>query len=401
MQRQYDPEIIAIIEELAQEASLYANVHIKEGTTQLVNNNYSIEKVNSLYSGVEDLRAAVDSYQESLDRLEQNKDIAKFTNFSELSKKLSLGNCWEMAALALEYIHYALTKKEQDIQKQLDALSDLKETQRQEYTKLKETLHKLEIAKTLHINASVFNIKNGNHVFLVVGIGNITNSKNWDDATFISDPWSKKVYKAIDYPKQLQNFNFYFDRWENRYINQLEPLKPYHRLEPYFQYNLRSLQLRESSLYKNELRFVFNKKIDIILDAMHNLNIALVKIQHRLKKEYGIENSKYKIITAKIEALATSATNIRNFKLASIDEEQSYQQIEQGLRAQLNKAIDASRTLCEFTPQEVSDLNQYQKKKREAVLKFFGVAPTTKTKTKEALQTFNDVVIGKLSRHQH
>ncbi|WED42373.1 hypothetical protein [Legionella cardiaca] len=114
----------------------YAREFIVEGSTQLINNSYLIDKKKSLSEAAKAIREK--SQEMASSRLEFDYYAYEFYQSIECSKKYSIGNCNELAELALDYIaHYAP-----------------------------------------HIHAEVFQLLGGNHVVLVVGRQKIATREN-------------------------------------------------------------------------------------------------------------------------------------------------------------------------------------------------------------------------------
>lgn len=101
--------------------------------------------------------------------LENNAQVNFITKQVDMAKKYSVGNCTEIALIAMEYI----------------ATHDDK------------------------ISAELFEIAGGDHVFLVVNRDPKSDSHDpltWGDSAYICDPWANKVYPAKEYLKELKNF---------------------------------------------------------------------------------------------------------------------------------------------------------------------------------------------------
>lgn len=161
---------------IANQAKQAARTFILEGFTQLQNNDYSSEKRASLVKGVRDMRTLIHSLSQDLD---------DFYYTVEWSKKLSLGNCYEGACIALDYV----------------------------------------ITHEPFVRAEIYEIKGGDHIFLVIGRTPHTNPEDpttWNDEVYICDPWANKVYPARKYLTELKNYVMKGSSRSGHYTNQIE-----------------------------------------------------------------------------------------------------------------------------------------------------------------------------------
>jgi len=91
----------------ADEAKNYARDRIKKGNTQLENNNLSETYFDFLREGMSDTRDIWDQKTKEtmvLDPLEKNPNLASYETIISITSKYSLGNCYELAAQALDYV---------------------------------------------------------------------------------------------------------------------------------------------------------------------------------------------------------------------------------------------------------------------------------------------------------
>jgi hypothetical protein len=138
------------LEEIAIAAKEYAQKYIRKSYTQLENNNLPEINQLALHTSILDIRDEINGVID-FDSLSYEKEI-------EIIQKYSLGNCREMARLALYYvlIHHP------------------------------------------NIFAQICYIEDGDHVFLIVG----------EDETkaFICDPWSNEIYYFSEWRDKLKNY---------------------------------------------------------------------------------------------------------------------------------------------------------------------------------------------------
>lgn len=247
-----------INEEIAKEAMDYALIHIRMGCTQVTNNNLGDIYRASLNKGITDLRAGSRYLKETMKlipALNRSFDISMMEFFStiEMCKKYSLGNCYELAFMALDYMMNLPTE----------------------------------------INAEIFNIKGGDHVFLVIGRAEGSDPKDpmtWGKNAYFCDPWAQKVFAASNYLTELKNFQ----RINN--MNQMEDFNPHkHTLK----------QLRKINAKNIKAAVVeYNKKLDSTLKfAIDILKKDLLDILETLDSKYGDNDKKHIIVKQLIKKL--------------------------------------------------------------------------------------------------
>lgn len=209
-------------------ACRYARQIVLKSASAIESNDLPDDKFAMLRAGVEQMRAVVSDLKlhPAQHMLDPDTTIAFFNNTNALTRKYSLGNCFEYACLALEYVYQ----------------------------------------QHAGIEAEVFDLYGGDHIFLVIGHKK-TNSFNcsdpctWGDSAYICDPWRNSVYPAIEYKTKLTNY--YLKEAANvRSINVIEPLQPHHVLGPYkYEFNTSYLAKQETLEYKQSLMQVFQYKI--------------------------------------------------------------------------------------------------------------------------------------------
>ncbi len=94
--------------------------------------------------------------------------------------------------------------------------------------------HGLNTVEYIHnhhpeINAEAYCIKNGDHMFVVVGrepLSDISDPTTWGTDCYIADSWSKKVYKASEWESKLKDFRWTYDQklYGKKGLRTLEPL---------------------------------------------------------------------------------------------------------------------------------------------------------------------------------
>lgn len=198
----------------------------------------------------------------------------RFENQIAASKKFSIGNCYEYALIALEY----MVKNNPDV------------------------------------NSEVFYIQGGDHVFLVIGRKEGSNSrdpKTWGNEAFICDPWSNSVYPAKEYLNKTKNF-FYTQDYNGNYENYIQDFDPKkHSLQPKLEENSTRVLQGSCNLKKKILNFFIeiNNKHCAIFDKLAN---DLDSIKQDLIKKYGKSHPKVKIMEQKITEIRKEIEKIRN-----------------------------------------------------------------------------------------
>lgn len=254
--------ISATSERTAQEACRYARAFILKGYTQLAANSYDAYQRRALYKAVKDLRISTQEYP--LYSVEIDKEIQFFNENINKCKKFSLGNCHEMALMALDYvIRYASPS----------------------------------------LNAEVYRIKGGDHVFLVVGRKKGSNPKKpltWGKDAWICDPWSNKVYPASEYLSQTKNY-YFSQKSAGDFSNHLEDFNQRkHELTPIPFQNAEYLRTANSRPHLDKIIALFQKRIKNMINTLEKLDFNLNAIINRLAERYP-DNPEKKAIIGKIQ----------------------------------------------------------------------------------------------------
>ncbi len=153
------------IHEIAVLAKEYARNYIKKGSTQLETNDYSEIHRLALESGILDLRSEVTSNVNSHTK-EESLEVQ-----IETVKKYSLGNCGEIARMALYYV----------------------------------------VTHHPQVYAQVYSIGNGDHAFLIIGKKKPLlpmRLETWDEDAYVCDPWSNTVYPVSEWKEKLKDYKY-------------------------------------------------------------------------------------------------------------------------------------------------------------------------------------------------
>lgn len=190
--RKKAPSLADYHKKIAEEAIQYANQYILTGSTRFVTDNAPtvsdvaadasarsfISKkqiMDKMTTSVRKMCFIHHRFTPQELRLERREDIFSFFEIIKKIKKYSIGNCYELTLLALEYVLY----------------------------------HYPDV----HVDAH--EIANGDHMFLVIGhdidvyqkdISNREYFDNVNPAAYICDPWAKTAFLAKDYKTTLRNF---------------------------------------------------------------------------------------------------------------------------------------------------------------------------------------------------
>lgn len=267
-----------------------------EGFTQLIANSFPINKRIMLLEEVRMLRKQTLSI--SLFDLELDQALLKFEKSVALIEKKRIGNCFEMAVLALDYMinYFPL------------------------------------------LNAELYHIVNGDHVFLIIGrdsASDPTNPLQWGDSAYICDPWSDKVYPASVYLQELMNFKKKYDFASSSYINVVEPFNPdKHKLEPVSKHNSAYILQGHAEEHLHEIENLYRQMNNDMLQAVIGLITDFENIAKRLEKKYGKDDDKYLLIESKLESFRFVAHGLRsNSKLENFN--LKYRELRIGLETKL------------------------------------------------------------------
>lgn len=349
---------LASMMRLGQAANMYARTMVKKGGTQIENNLLEENRFFLLHNAVNNARsdfnieaqnkrlsflAKIHSLHDKklLTMMDQDKinltldHYALLTYFESSVKgsiKYSLGNCDELAFLALYYI----------------------------------------TENTTDVRAEKFFISGGQHTFLVINrkYGSDPNDPStWGDA-IICDPWSleNQVYKATEYKEKLKNF--WFNPGTNQ--NMSEPFDHNkHQLtpEPFHTDNLHQIKQDILSILKIDLQ---EKALPIINTLTLYINL-LENESDRLNQLYS-NREKSSILQKKIKQIDSMINaipdQIKNMDYDTIINEE----------ACINKLMDDAILAMKFNSSELATLNKPNPNKEYSVIQFFSEQPDHKLK---------------------
>jgi hypothetical protein len=259
---------------IAEQANKIAREFILVGSTQLINNDYSRETRNALAKAIRDMRVAVKRGPPAI-ALELEDSVGHFYRQVGLSKKLSLGNCGELALIALDHI--------------LSAYPD--------------------------VNAEAYQIAGGDHMFLVIGRlegSDPSDPATWGPDAYICDPWSNKSYPAKDYLTELKNYYFKVKPDGTR-CNHTEPFDPLrHKLIPVPGRSTMVIRQANSNQYLGAVVKLFQAKQQVILSALDKFHNDLSKIEQKLLQKYGEGDEKLTVVRQKIANVQVAIATMKS-----------------------------------------------------------------------------------------
>lgn len=333
------------IEKIAKKACRYSRMFILAGSTQLINNTFDEHKKDALLSGIRDLRSAAKIVDPiSVDEIDDA--VNAFKSKVSASKKYSLGNCDELAHMALDYV----------------------------------------VNHAPDVNAEIYHIEGGDHVFLVLGrkpSSDPHQPETWGRNAYICDPWSNIVYPAAEYLTKTKNYYRSIYRTasgKTTYTNHTEDFdSTRHKLSPYGQMNTSYIRDEPMAAAKKVERIyqVIKPKMEF---ALEELVLRLNKILTRLEKLYGKEDSKYKIISEKIIKITHVANEIKaELKLQAGFNYKNWHSTSKIAQEKINSALDSFNRSATPSRVDQEELLKCRNEKAFAsrMLKFFGIKPKT------------------------
>lgn len=341
------PVTLSILQIASMTLEYIRNLNI-EGVTQIRTNSFPLQMQEYLQRELHDLRMEAKSI--SFFDLELDKALISFEKTVALSNQKRVGNCYELAFLALDYM----------------------------------------AIKFPLINAEVYRIVNGDHVFLVIGRNPDSDPSDplqWGDNAYFCDPWSDKVYPAKDYLIQLQNFKRKDD------VNMVEPFNPeVHALEPLGDCNSAYIIQGHADAHLKEIENLYIEMNNDILQAVLDLITDFEKIAARLEIQYGTEDDKYLLIQSRIESFRFIAQDLRN-NTRFEDFNLQYRELRTMLEAKLKNNFSDYHNSKDFSDAQIDILNEHRSKNLwGAICRFFEVPTKTTMESLEALQKTHDKI---------
>jgi hypothetical protein len=343
-------------EQLGQDACAYAREQIIDGGTQLVNNQYHPAKRRALRQAVSDMRKAARKTEFLVDI---DKSLRFFEAKIEKSKQLSIGNCQELALMAMHHVLISQSKA----------------------------------------TAEVYHIEGGDHAFLVIGRKKESKPhepETWGEDAYICDPWSNSVYPATEYLTKTKNF-FSTRLPEGDYKNNIEDFNPSkHKLSPIPNQNKDYIlsTTEKSNKILLEVFATMNERYLTIYDKLAN---DLQSTANHLKKKYGEHDPKFQIIQTKINEIRTitnelrKESNVYQDKIKKQSEFQSHKQLDTEVQVLMKKQLHQFKKISTLVEKDQTQLTAYRQSKEDSLVvrikDFLQIKPTSARAYQLAIKT--------------
>lgn len=334
-------------EQIALEAKSYAQFYIKKGCTQLQTNAYDQSQKKALLMAMDDLRANMLEFEHSEELAWIESNIKLFYKSVENSKKFSLGNCAELAMLAMNYI-----------------------------------------AHNTDNNAEFYNIINGDHMFVVIGRqmnSDPSDPTTWGDQAFFCDPWSNLVYPSRDYLTKLHDHYISGDVENYNYVNNIRPFDPHtQQLMPVA--NLNTAYIR--SFHEKNVDFVqalFIMQCSCMSNALTTLKQNLQTTAQRLKEKYPTSNERIAVIEkliTNLEEITGKITNSLNNKSELM--QGNYLEIKSNFSKNLLNLRKSYNTTVNISQDDKNTLNTPQRFKK--IMRYFNCETRAMRDTRKAFE---------------
>lgn len=192
--------------------------------------------------------------EEKNSRIDSSENVVdNFYSVVACSKKYSLGNCNELAFMALHYL----------------------------------------ASKYPDYRSEVFSLSAGNHVFVVIGRevnSEIADIATWGENAMICDPWANTVFPASEYLTRLKGYA-------------LESQGPFGNkilVNTIKDYDSKTFKPETKNLPNSTIVKQKNDPFELIIE---NFNAQLLDINEKFKKTEGEESEKIRIINKLLERL--------------------------------------------------------------------------------------------------
>ncbi|VEB39391.1 hypothetical protein [Legionella cherrii] len=339
--------------DIARNALKYAREIILEGTTQPANNLYPDIRKKAISDVM--FESHILAMRDPKFSLEFDSTTQQFYQRIQLCKKFSVGNCYEYALLALDYV----------------------------------------INYEPHVSAEAFYIKGGDHCFLVIGRkadSNPSDPTTWGEEVYICDPSENEVYLAVNYLSRLKNYYKVDDNNGETFTNFSENFNSEkHRLSPIPNLNTDYFRHYNSEEHLNKLLMRFREKYAVILSAAEKMKQDFERITGRLVLEYGATDAKFLHLSSQLAHLTSLIEEMKNTLIAP-DIRESYGEMKAKLDGKLIRAINVLDEITNKINQENLTLAKYNNESswKTSCMKFFNILPQTFRKTQTTLETSQD-----------
>lgn len=297
--------------QIAEKAKEYARSQVKKGATQIENNQLEKESRKALFLATLDVRRTAKKEDISATATIEDPIIARYESRIKYISKYSLGNCFELALQAFDYIltHYH------------------------------------------HVDAEVYHIKNGDHVFVVLNkdpASHPQRPETWGKSAVICDPWSNKIFPAQEYLSQLKDYlRPQNENYENNIVD-FDPKKQVLIPEHYpMHFHTRSFRMYRS------INYIENK----FFEETNRLIAILEKYQRSLKIETTqlLEKNKIDILDKKIERINQLIPAIHQ-RIAEMGTSDDYRLLRVDLMKNYKEIYQAVTAAMQFSQPELATL---------------------------------------------
>lgn len=337
----------------AREACHYARRFIVKGSTQNINNTYTSKQRIFLEKGIVDLRDM--SLSKNPYNLEEDSSIQIFYRVIELCKKFSLGNCFELALLSLEYV----------------------------------------LITYPNLRAEVFILSGGDHTFLVIGRNPASLPhlpKTWGRNVFLCDPWTNSVYSAYKYARYLRSHSStpYPNNTPGDYLNHIEKFEETrHTFKCLDTLTTTYLRIADTPLHKLEIKTRYQQKTTNMLRAIKSLMVDLQTIAESVKEEYGSQDGKYLTIQQAVNKLTALIDQTTMVMKQNVDINEPYLEIRMSLQQSLKVQVAEYWHAMSLSESDKKTLftYRYPLSPKTLWMRFFNTPPKTVQKVIERLET--------------
>ncbi|HVE43915.1 MAG TPA: hypothetical protein VNC84_02115 [Gammaproteobacteria bacterium] len=354
--------------EIAKSACEYARKSIIAGSTQIQNSDFDEAKRVALTKGIKDLRAFRKEASES--RIESDAGIEFFYANIATCKKFSLGNCSEMALMALDYV----------------------------------------LSHAPEVNAEVYRIAEGDHAFLMIGRiegSDPTKPETWGGDAYICDPWCNQVYPASEYVDKMEFFSFspmpskedcrYYTASVTKFNSKQHSLKLL--WDDKNDMNTKYLRKANSRAHIDQFIARYREKLESIHQVLETLHLQMSLIVLQFEQKYPvIGGQKKKRITIqamllqlekRMEAIKKDIENVAELK----HEDLPYSELREKLEGSLKRHTLSSAKILNLSNEDKSVLmkHRYENVITGKVLGFFK-APRTARDACSALNRASETI---------
>lgn len=339
------------VTDVMNEAIHYARSHIIKGYTQLDYNHLNSRKQRQLKAGVTAIRDHIDEPYTT--KIDTNAIIERLDQVKTKTSHYSLGNCQELAELALVYIGDTY----------------------------------------LGIEAELYTIANGDHVFIVINRDPKSDPEipaTWGKNAYICDPWANIAYPAREFRDKLRDFSYKFDG--QRVTNFTKELEPYQFLTTPKGYDTNTWRSRNKPLYINSMKDAYKNQLEKMLVAVKALHQRFQKLLKSTPQRNTVERARHRMIGDRIFRILDFYERICALQSESTANlPGTYDAAKSFLQNRLAKLIEELSILSKFNSAEISALYGVKNANslKAKAYRFFSVKPQPVKEVEKIYQHFN------------